>query len=741
MTELGGPAGSDPAAQGTAMSRTGRRIAIAAASLAAFVLIVLLALPYLVSLDSVRARVIAAAESSLHRKVEIGAMRLQILSGLGAGVDRLVVHDRRNPAGPPLLTAARASIKVAFWPLLSRRVEVRALELRGVTVTVERGADGRLSVSDFVSAGQRESAPASQTAAAVLLVSRIDLEDGRAVFVDHRGGRADTLSLDDLTVHLRDIGARTPARFDIAARFLADEGRNVALQGTLGPPPGSGPVGEAPIDAHFSAKDLALARLGPWVAAFRENDPGTLSAEGNAQGKLLGTFAIAGKLALDPGAASGGRMPAVDGTVSVTLDWTRGTLAIGRSLFDVAELPIRIEGRLDRLPETPEVDLRIGTPGDVPLDHVTGVPGIAGRFPEGMKLSGSVRFDARIQGPASGLDVTGSAEAAHLRVTRDAQALLEAPAVHATLESKGPAPLSGRVTAAAGKLRELPFENLRADWTWNKGALGLASSALVSGGSLEARLTSDFAKPGSDSHAEFALHGIQAQPLVESTTTLRNVLSGTLNGTFVLTSRGLDWDAISKTGRGDGRLVVTGAELRTVALMPTVTRTLEAVGRVAGFQVPESLQHTRFTKLETSLKLADGRLATPDLTMTGQDVSGSAQGSIGLDRTIAYEGRVVLGPSVLKSFGTAGRYLGDSSGSLALPFRATGPVTSPSVTVDESLAVDLGRRILARQAADRVGGPAGKAIGDVLGGEKTSGAIDLLQQLLRAPAPTPTPHH
>jgi hypothetical protein len=297
------------------------------------------------------------------------------------------------------------------------------------------------------------------------------------------------------------------------------------------------------------------------------------------------------------------------------------------------------------------------------------------------------------------------------------------------------------VTAAAGKLRELPFENLRADWTWNKGALTLASSAGVSGGTLEARLSTDFAKPGSDSHVELALHGIQAQPLVESTTTVRNVLSGTLNGTFALTSRGLGWDAVSKTGRGDGRLAVTDAELRTVALMPTVARTLNAVGRVAGFQVPESLEHTRFTKLETSLKLADGRLATPDLTMQGQDVSGTAQGSIGLDRTIAYEGRVVLGPSVVKSLGNAGRYMADTNGTLALPFRAAGPVTSPNVTVDESLAVELGKRILAREAAARVGGAAGKALGDAVGGGNTAGAIDLLQQLLRAPAPTPTPHH
>lgn len=724
------------------MSRTARWITIAAGSLVGLLLLLALALPYLVSLESVRARAIATAEAALHRKVEIGAMRLQILSGLGAGVERLVVHNQGGFASPALLSAERASVKVAFWPLLSRRVEVRRLELRDVTVTVERNAEGKLNVDDFLSAGRRESAPASRTAAAVLLVSRIAVDGGRAVFVDGRTAPPATLSLDDVTARLRDIGAAAPAQFDVAARFLADRGRNLSLQGTLGPPPPSGPIGDAPLDARLSAKDVSLGRLSPWIAAFRESDPGTLSIDATAKGKLLGALAIAGKIGLDPSAASKARMPSVDGTVALSLDWPKGTLAIGRSLFDVAELPLAIEGRVDRIHQTPEVDLRVGTPGDVPLDHVTGLPGVAGRFPEGVKLAGTVRFDARMQGAVSDLEVSGSADAATLKVAMDARPLVEAPAVHATLESRGRAPLSGRVSAASGRLRELPFENLRADWTWDKGALTLAASAGVSGGTLDARLQSDLAKAGSESRASFGLHGIQARALLESTTSVRNVLSGTLDGTFALTSRGLGWEAVSKTGRGEGRLSVADAELSTVKLMPAVSQALAAVGRVAGFQVPPSLEHTRFTRIETSLELADGRLATPDLAMKGADVSGSAQGSIGLDRTLAYEGRVVLGPSVVRSLGSAGRYVADSTGSLALPFRVSGTVTAPGVSIDEDLVVGLGRRILARQAGERVGGAAGRALGDALGGDGKGGnAIDVLQQLLRAPAPTPTPRH
>jgi hypothetical protein len=215
-----------------------------------------------------------------------------------------------------------------------------------------------------------------------------------------------------------------------------------------------------------------------------------------------------------------------------------------------------------------------------------------------------------------------------------------------------------------------------------------------------------------------------------------------LNGQISLTSRGLGWDAISKTGRGEGRLSLTDADLRTVKLMPEVARSLSAVGKVAGFQVPASLEDTRFSTLETSLKLADGRVTTPDLALSGRDVAVTADGSLGLDKTLSYQGRIVLGPAVVKSLGNTGRYLADSSGRVALPFRATGAISAPKVSIDESVVVDLGRHVLAREAQEKIGGAAGKALGDVLdsGDGRKSNSLDLLQQLLRAPAPTPTPH-
>ncbi len=719
-----------------------RRLLRILAAAAAVLVLLLFALPFLVPLDSVRARVVAAAEAALHRKVEIGTMRLQIFSGLGAGAEKVVVRNQEGWESPSLLSADAVSFKVAFWPLLSRRVEVRRVVLRGVTLTIERSPSGKLNIDDFISAGSRDSAPATQAAAAALSVSRIEIERGRAAFVDRKvaSGKTATLAVDDLTGRITDVGPATPAAFDLSARFLAPSGRNVTLKGTFGPPPTSGPVGRTPLKAAFSAKDLGLKGLAPWVAAFESTDPGEFSSSGTAEGELLGALGISGRVALvTAGGAS--PVPDADGTFALALDWGAGTVAITNTLLSAANLPLKVEGRIDGLRREPRMDIRLSTPGDVSIDSVTGLPGIAGTLPEGVKLSGRARLEARIQGPTSDLNMQATVEAAPFAVESKGGAMVSAASARATLASRGPAPMAGRFTIPSGKLRDVPFESLVADWTWDKGALTLVPSATVYGGTISARVQSDFAHANSDSHVSFDLRGVEAKSLLESATSLRGVFSGRLEGKLAIASRGLGWEAISKTGRGEGRISVAEADLRTVQLMPEVARALAAVGKVAGFQVPASLESTKFSTLETSLRLADGRVATPDLKLSGRDVAATADGSIGLDRTISYQGRIVLGPGVVKSLGGAGRYLADSEGKLALPFRAAGPIASPKVTIDESIVLDLGRRVLAREAGEKLGGTAGQVLGSVLeGGDgKAANPTDLLQQFLKPPPPTPTP--
>src|SRR5262245_36523181 len=511
-----------------------------------FVLAVL-ALPYLVSLDALRGRIVQGVEAALPRKVEIGRVRLQILTGLGAGVEKLVVHNKHGWESPALLTAHEMSVKVAFWPLLSKRVEVRKIVLDGLELMVERNPAGELNIGDFISAGGRESPAATESAAAALLVSRIEIDRGKASFVDRKvaPGKTVTTSLEDLQGRITDVGPSTPARFDLRARFLADAGRNLTLQGTFGPPPTTGePVGKAPLKAAFAAKDLALARLAPYVSAFAGADPGKLSLSGNAEGAPLGTLSIVGRATL-AGAAAGASVPPADGTFRVALYWPSGSLAISDTLLSVANLPLEIDGRIDglRRDEGWHAGLRVKTPAEVAIDSVTALPGLAGRLPAGVKLGGRVRFEAKIEGPRGALETEATADAAPLAVAYSSGPIFEATSAHATLSRRGDAPMEGRVTAPSGKLKNVPFENLVADWSWKDSKLTLAPKAAVYGGTLGGRIDSDFSRAQSVSRLSLEVAAVSAKPLLESATTLRDVFTGLLNGRIALESRGLGWDA------------------------------------------------------------------------------------------------------------------------------------------------------------------------------------------------------
>src|SRR5262249_51402801 len=107
-------------------------------------------------------------------------------------------------------------------------------------------------------------------------------------------------------------------------------------------------------------------------------------------------------------------------------------------------------------------------------------------------------------------------------------------------------------------------------------------------------------------------------------------------------------------------------------------------------------------------------------TLAGHDAVVEAAGALGFDKTLSYRGRVVLEPSLVESLGTAGRSIADPRGRVVLPFQVSGTIADPKVAIDTSVLVDLGRRLAARMAGERMGGW-WRVLGDVIG----SGSLPL----------------
>ena len=700
-----------------------RRVLLALAILVGLLIAAIAALPSLLSFDSVHARLLAAAESALHRQVEARSFRFQILSGLGAGAEGVVVHNEPGWETPALVTAERVSVKLAFWPLLSGRIEVRRIVLEGVTATIERDPRGRLNVDGIFSAGSSPLVSGGQPARpAPIRVSDVVIAGGRLRFVDRQvaPGSAVTTTFDGIEGRVAGISALSPTYVEVSGRLLAETERNVVFKGLVGPPGPGGVRGGLPVDATLSARGLALARVGPYLGPGR-GDPGVLTIVTAAKGTLPGALRFDARLAFVPagGRDARSRIPAVDGRFRGVLDLPHTALTLEPSSVTVASLPVSLQGRIEGLRARPRLDLSIATQGEVPAERVTALPAVAAALPPGVRLSGRLRVRALLRGPAGDLTVRGSADASPLQLSRDGEPdpLLAAPYATATLESTREGLRSGHLTVPAGAVKRLPFENLSADWSWDpgRGTLRVAPAAELLGGRVAARLESELGKPEPLSRVTVELAGLRGDRLIEAATTNRSKFGGAITGRLSLVSRGLSFEAIQRTAQGEGHLTVSGPDLYTVHLSPQIARSLATIGKYAArILTPPSLDSMTFEQLDTSLTLANGRLATPDLTLAGQDATLEASGALGFDKTLFYRGRFVLQSSLVEKLGTAGRYLADASGRVVVPFRVSGTITDPKVAIDTSVLMDLASRLGARVAGDRLGGW-WKILGEAIG--------------------------
>jgi len=283
----------------------------------------------------------------------------------------------------------------------------------------------------------------------------------------------------------------------------------------------------------------------------------------------------------------------------------------------------------------------------------------------------------------------------------------------------GPLDLRADVVLATGDAQASGTARLTADWSRPRFDLSFDLSSvsakgvrlLQAGGRVEADLQAD-RSASATTRLELKMAGVDLGRAVDALTSQKGAAAGLLAANLTAASRGPG--DFMKTAEGEGDLRIANVDLKSLNLLPEVARSLSDVGKIAGFSVPPSLEKAKFDSLTTRLVLKEGRLGTPGLTLGGHDVSATADGSIGLDGSLAYEGNVLVSADIVRSLGNAGRYLADEQGRMAVPFKVSGDLAAPKVSIGEEQLLGLARRALAQGAVERLGGDAGKIPGGLL---------------------------
>ncbi len=179
-----------------------------------------------------------------------------------------------NPPGlsrPAMATLARVDVKIALWPLLRRRLEVRGLILTGADVLLERDAAGRpnweFTRPTAPSGGDAPAASGAPAAPTPFSVDVIEVRDARIGLVS--GGRTDTFVVSALD-------ARPDASGMVrVAGTAAANGVPLEVQGKTGAlaAAGAAPGAAWPVDLRLSGSGAALhaaGALGSMVALTAE---------------------------------------------------------------------------------------------------------------------------------------------------------------------------------------------------------------------------------------------------------------------------------------------------------------------------------------------------------------------------------------------------------------------------------------------------------------------------------------
>ncbi|NNF84760.1 MAG: AsmA family protein, partial [Deltaproteobacteria bacterium] len=215
-----------------------RKVAVCAAAVVLFLVLLVLVLPRLVSVESLKPRVVAALEEKTGRRIGLSGLSLSLFPGIGVKVTGLTVSgDPRHP-GERLLSAPETDIRMAIAPLLSGRTEFTKFILRRPEIRFRTYADGTHSATGIGKRLAGEKKPAAPSAGkkekeVAVAVKAVRVEQATLVLVsEEAGGKESRWEISPITVRMSGIGDGRND-FEISSRVEGQVRGEVSFAGRL----------------------------------------------------------------------------------------------------------------------------------------------------------------------------------------------------------------------------------------------------------------------------------------------------------------------------------------------------------------------------------------------------------------------------------------------------------------------------------------------------------------------------
>ena len=396
--------------------RLNKRYLKIAGIVVAVVLVILIALPLFININSFRPKIESEVTNALGRPVTLRDLSLSILNGT-VGVDDISIADDPAFSKTPFVTAQSLKVGVELMPLIfSKQLNVTGIELDEPQITLLRAANGTWNFSSLGGAGAKKALEPEKQGASTpqnFSVAKLEIKDGKLTF-----GKANSTSkpqvYDKLNVEVKNFSFTSQFPFELTVDLPG--GGNANVSGKAGPI-NSQDAAKTPLEASVKANNMDLAASGfidpasgfGGVADF----DGTLNSNGS-QAKAAG-LVTCDKLKLSPKGSPASKKVTIKYAVTADLDQQAGTITQG----DVAigKATAQLTGGFQTQGETQVLNLKLSAP-NMPVDELEAMlPALGVVLPSGSQLQGgTLSTELGITGPVDKLVITGPVRLANSKL-------------------------------------------------------------------------------------------------------------------------------------------------------------------------------------------------------------------------------------------------------------------------------------------------------------------------------------
>jgi AsmA protein len=382
-----------------------RNLKIGAIALASF-FIILIALPWLINVNSFRPKIETELTSALGRQVTVGNLNLSLLSS-SVVADNIAIADDPAFGKPAFITAKSLKVGVELMPLIfSKQLNVTELELKQPEITLLKATNGKWNFSSIGGVAAKTTPEPKPAGAAPTNFSaaKLNVSDAKLI-VGKANSSAKPQVYDKVNIEVKDFSFTSQFPFQLTAQLPG--GGDVKISGKAGPINGEN-AAKTPFETAVKVNNMNIAASGfidpaSGIAGLANLD-GTLNSNGShakAVGTLTGT-----KLKLSPKGTPAPTTVVIKHSVDVDLDKQSGTLTEGD--ISIGKAMAHLTGTFQTQGETQVLNMKLDA-RDMPGDELEPMlPSLGIVLPSGSQLKGgTLSAELGIVGPVDKLVITG----------------------------------------------------------------------------------------------------------------------------------------------------------------------------------------------------------------------------------------------------------------------------------------------------------------------------------------------